>query len=134
MNALVTTATTRTPNMRRTLLALSLTGLFAAGAALAADSHSLRHTWLMRGQILEAQDAALVLCIGSADGASVGQELDVVHHHRVNAAPKGAGRYRREVIGKVRIDAIVDAHYAQATVISGVASENDSVELESPGK
>ena len=108
---------------------LLLCALAVAGAVSAADSPSIRHTLFMRGQILEAQGSSLLICIGRADGASVGQELEVVHHDRVNIGPKGMGRYDRKVVGKVRIDAIVDEHYAEASVIEGKASTNDTVEL-----
>ncbi len=125
---------TRHPTIRRTLGSLLLAGLLASGAAFAGDSPSIRHTVFMRGQILEVQDSTVVVCIGEADGASVGQELDVVHHARVKTSPKGVGRFSRKVIGKVRIDAIVDEHYAEATVIDGKAGQHDSVELATAAK
>lgn len=118
--------------IRRAMLAVLLTGLFATSIASAADSPSVRHTLFMRGQIVEVQDASLVVCIGRADGAAVGQELDVVRHRRVRTGPKGMGRFEREVVGKVRIDAIVDDHYAEASVVSGKAGQHDSIELRMP--
>lgn len=120
---------THQATIRRTLGSLMLAGLLASGTAFAGDSPSIRHTVFMRGQILEVQDSTVVVCIGEADGASVGQELDVVHHSRVKTSPKGVGRFKREVIGKVRVDAIVDEHYAEATIVDGKAGQNDSVEL-----
>lgn len=120
---------TRRQTLRGTLASLLFFSVLGSGATFAGDSPSIRHTVFMRGQILEVQDSTIVVCIGEADGASVGQELDVVHHSRVRTGPKGVGRYKREVIGKVRIDTIVDEHYAEATVISGKAGQNDSIEL-----
>lgn len=120
--------------IRRVLIGLAMAGLLASFTATAAETPSLRHTFFMRGQVVEAQEQSLVICIGSADGASVGQQLDVVRHRRTRTGPKGMGRFEREVVGKVRIDAIVDEHYAEATVISGKARENDSVELATPTK
>ena len=36
----------------------------------------------MRGQVLEKQNETLVVCVGQADGAQVGQVLDVIRHKR----------------------------------------------------
>ena len=116
---------------RRALIGAALLACFAAASASAAGTPSIRHSFLMRGQIVEADKSALVICIGSADGAKAGQELEVIHHNRVKTGPKGRGRFERERVGRVRIDAIVDEHYAEATVISGKAGLNDSVELAS---
>src|SRR4030067_3731241 len=35
------------------------------------------HDFIMKGSIIETSDSEVYLCIGSKDGASVGQELDV---------------------------------------------------------
>ncbi len=130
----ISTNEARRPMIRQSLGSLLLVGLLASCAAFAGDSPSIGHTVFMRGQILEVKDSTIVVCIGKADGASVGQELEVIHHSRVKTSPKGVGRFTREVIGKVRIDAIVDEHYAEATIIDGKAGEHDSVELASPAK
>jgi len=134
MNRTTIPCQSRALPVRRALLGLLLASLFAATTATAADSPSLGHTMFMRGQIVEVQEASVVVCIGRADGASVGQELDVVQHRRVSTSPKGMGRFERTVVGKVRIDEIVDEHYAEASVISGKAGEHDSVELVSSKK
>ena len=36
------------------------------------------HGFLMKGSIIEASNSDVYLCIGSKDGASVGQELDAI--------------------------------------------------------
>lgn len=130
MNTHNTFAGSSSLRIGRSMFGLLLAGLMASATATAAEGPSTHHTFFMRGQIVEAQDASVVICIGRADGAAVGQELDVVHHSRVTSGPKGMGRFERSVVGKVRIDAIVDEHYAEATVVSGKAAEHDSVELE----
>lgn len=129
MNLSLHPASAPSTSIRRSIVGLLLASVFAAASAHAADSPSLRHTFFMRGHIVDMQDAALVVCIGQADGASVGQTLDVVRHRRASTGPKGMGRFKREVVGQVRIDAIVDEHYAEATLVSGEAGQHDSVEL-----
>ncbi len=87
------------------------------------------HSFIMKGSIIEASGSEVYLCIGSKDGASVGQELDVYKIIRVTRA---RGTFRREYTGKVKITEIIDEHFARATVISGNAEKNDIVELVRP--
>ena len=87
------------------------------------------HGFLMKGSIIETSDSEVYLCIGSKDGASVGQELDV--YKILQTRPK-ATLFRRVQTGKVKITEIVDEHFAKATVISGKAEKNDIVELVRP--
>jgi len=83
----------------------------------------------MKGSIIETSDSEVYLCIGSKDGASVGQELDV--YKILQTRPK-ATLFRRVQTGKVKITEIIDEHFAKATVISGKAEKNDIVELVRP--
>jgi hypothetical protein len=87
------------------------------------------HGLLMKGSIIEASGSEVYLCIGSRDGASVGQELDV---YRIPETKPEALHFRRVQTGKVRITEIIDEHFAKATVISGKAEKNDIVELVRP--
>ena len=106
--------------------------LIAAGAtaAGAADDASAMHQYVMRGAIIEAPVDGVYLCIGTADGAKVGEELEVSRVTRdVHASSKGRPKFKHEVVGKIRIDEIVDVHYAKATVISGSVKEHDVAEL-----
>lgn len=128
----IVTATSRTPSLRgRASRWLGLGALMLALASTAhAEESSFRHEVLMRGQILEADAGALVVCVGEADGAQVGQVLEVVRHKRVSRGPKAAGpRFRREPVGQVRITELFDTHYAQAEVVTGKPKVNDTVEL-----
>ena len=87
------------------------------------------HGYLMKGSIIEASGSEVYLCIGSRDGASVGQELDV---YRIPETKPEALHFTRVYTGKVRITEIIDEHFAKATVISGKAEKNDIVELTRP--
>jgi len=90
---------------------------------------TLYHGFVMKGSIIEASDSDVYLCIGSKDGASVGQELDVYKILETRPQPTLFGR---EYTGKVRITEIIDEHFAKAKVISGRAEKNDIVELTRP--
>jgi hypothetical protein len=127
---------TRTRQSRRSwpmragvLLALAI------GTTSALADPGFRHKYLMRGQVLEQQESTLVVCIGSADGAEIGQELDVVRHVRISLGPKATGpSFRPEDVGRARITNIFDEHYAQATVLEGEAKVGDVVQLDRPGQ
>ncbi len=84
------------------------------------------HGLVMKGSIVEASDSEVYLCIGSKDGASVGQELDV---YKIIRVMQTRTAFRRELVGKIKITEIVDEHFAKATVISGKAEKDDIVEL-----
>jgi hypothetical protein len=83
----------------------------------------------MKGSIIEASESEVYLCIGSRDGASVGQELDVYKILQTRPKPTFFSRVQT---GKVKITEIIDEHFAKATVISGKAEKNDIVELIRP--
>lgn len=107
-----------------------LLALAFVGSVQASENVAAAHQYFMRGQIIEASDDVVVLCIGSADGIQSGQELKVIRHRRVNTGPKGMGRFERDEVGVIRVDAIVDDHYAEGRVISGKATQHDTVELQ----
>ena len=113
----------------RVVLAAILLGLLTVSTAFAGDPPSIRHTLFMRGQVVDIRNGSLVVCIGREDGVMVGQEFDVVRHRRVGVSPKGTARFQRKIVGKVRIDSIVDEHYAEASILSGKVKDHDSIEL-----
>ena len=83
-----------------------------------------------RGQIVDITGDIATLCIGKADGAQPGQILDVYRAVPVSIPQKGnAPAFRRQEIGHVRIDSIVDDHFARASVIGGKVANHDIVEL-----
>jgi hypothetical protein len=108
------------------LAALAGIALLSTTPALA---QGIGHTFFMRGSIVDADSTGTVICIGKADGAEVGQSLEV---YRVKAAPgpgKGAPSYRRDLVGHVKIDHIFDDHFAHVRVTDGKPAKNDIVEL-----
>ncbi|MBA4418053.1 MAG: hypothetical protein C0392_09110 [Syntrophus sp. (in: bacteria)] len=87
----------------------------------------------MKGHVIETTATKVYLCIGSKDGANVGQELDV---YRVAVIPDPSNvsprTFKRELTGKVRITAVVDEHFAEAVIVSGSAQVPSLVELINP--
>lgn len=98
--------------------------------AVRASEPGIRHTVFMAGRVIEASADGIYLCTGTADGAKPGQVLNVVRvtrDRRVN--PKQGVHIYRERVGTVKIDAIVDEHFAQATVHDGKVEKGDLVRL-----
>jgi len=111
---------------RRMLIAAALMAIapMAVPNAVAAD---IGHAVFMRGSIVDMTDKVLTICVGRADGAKVGQTLNVV---RVKASHgKGTPNFQRMDVAKLRVDSIVDEHFARATVVSGQPALHDLVEI-----
>ena len=96
-------------------------------AFLISSCATIYHGYFMRGSIIEAYDSDVYLCIGSKDGATVGQELDV--HKIISVSTGKRPTFERIHTGKVRITEIIDVHFAKAKVISGKAEKHNIVEL-----
>jgi ribosomal protein L24 len=95
-----------------------------------ASLEKANHSYIMRGQILESKGDGVYLCTGSADGATIGQVLNVYRYTKVaNPQNIAKSKFRREETGKVKITEIVDEHYAKAKILTGEAKENSIVEL-----
>jgi hypothetical protein len=84
------------------------------------------HKYIMKGSIIETSADGVYLCIGTKDGAKVGQELDV---YKIITISKARSTFQRVHAGKVKITEIVDEHFAKAKIVSGTAEKNDIVEL-----
>jgi uncharacterized RmlC-like cupin family protein len=87
------------------------------------------HSSTMKGSIIALEDSNVYICIGSRDGAKVGQELDV---YNIGAKPmvyKGSPSFERKHTGKIRIIEVLDEHFARAILVSGKAEIAYIVEL-----
>ncbi|HEX4954233.1 MAG TPA: hypothetical protein VF017_12655 [Thermoanaerobaculia bacterium] len=100
----------------------------------AGEEPSFYHRYIMKGSILEVEEGAVYLCIGTSDGAVPGQVLEVVRITRKPGYnPKAGGlRFRRDKVGQVKIDEVVDEHFARASLLAGEAKAGDVVELSRP--
>jgi hypothetical protein len=85
------------------------------------------HQYTMRGQIIEIVDKGIILCIGSKDGAQVGDEFIV--YKIVKATPGFTRHYQKLQTGTVKITEIIDEHFAKAAIISGTVDMHSIVEL-----
>jgi hypothetical protein len=96
--------------MLRTILLLGI--IFGA-----TNCQSIYHRYITKGRVVSVNGNEGVICIGSKDGAQVGQiwrtsELKI----------QGTGKTSKFIwvpVGSVKILEIVDEHYARVSVIAG---------------
>lgn len=117
--------------MKTNFITISLSILVLSFMTSCASLETAGHKYIMRGQILESTSEGVYLCIGSGDGAEVGQELEVYKFVITSTPAQKAAqpKYKREETGTVKITEIVDEHYAKAKILTGQAKENSIVEL-----
>lgn len=86
------------------------------------------HKYLMRGQVLEVKNGTAYLCLGSEEGAKVGQVFTVRRYVNMGYQKGGQPLYRINHVGTVKITD-VETHMANAKIVSGDVKANDIVEL-----
>lgn len=105
--------------------------LLAVASAGCISEGGIRHGWIMRGQVLALEDGVATVCVGSHDGARIGQVLAV---HRITVKPgvssRGSILIKSSDVGQVKIIDLFDEHYARASIVNGTPSVNDIVELD----
>jgi hypothetical protein len=102
-----------------------------------ASFRAVHHKYVMRGSILLTSGNEVYLCIGSRDGAQVGQKFDVYKlvAQGVNQPGKGAVpsmTFRKERTGSIKITQIVNEHFARADIVNGTVQKDYVAELEFP--
>jgi methionine-rich copper-binding protein CopC len=112
----------------RTVLSVLLVILFATTMGCA-TMESAGHKYVMRGSVLDVSDGTAYVCLGTEQGAKVGQEFMVFRYVKTAANPKTQQpQYRVETVGRVKITA-TESHMAHAKILNGDVKENDVVEL-----
>lgn len=88
------------------------------------------HRYVMAGQVVQADEGRTVVCIGEPNGAQVNQMLEAYRVvFRRDVVEEGESDWARERVGKVRINRIIDEHFATVDVMEGNVLKNDIVEL-----
>ncbi len=105
---------------------VALLGLASVLACASPGHPGPYHSVLMRGQVVDSSGKDVYVCIGAQDGARPGQRLRV---YRITKQRHTS--FSRETVGTIRIDSIVDEHFAKGTIVAGTATTNNMVELES---
>jgi ribosomal protein S6E (S10) len=118
--------------MKKTHSVIAITAaLLLAAPAIAHDADHADHMGAMVGTVVGTDKTGPVVCIGSSDGAKVGQLLEVYHvSAHVGPNKSGIPMYHRQLVGHVRIDHVFDEHFAHVRVTDGRVLQNDIVELQ----
>ncbi len=114
---------------KRTFVSVLLVIIFATLAGCA-TLETARHKYIMRGSVLDVMDGTATICLGTEQGAQIGQEFTVYRYMRT-AAPGGKGTqvsYKIINVGTVKISDI-ETHMANAKILTGDVKVNDVVEL-----
>lgn len=106
-------------------LIIFLVGFLVVGCA----NTDFNHEYVMRGQVVEQTAGNTVVCIGTYDGAKVGQQLSVLRFVRELAVAEGDDPYAVDNVGKVEVIEIINDHFARIRTIEGEVKVNDIVEL-----
>jgi len=106
------------------------TGILGRLGAQPPWTAGIAHSVIMRGQVIDIQKGEPVVCLGSADGAKVGQIFEVYRINRQRIEGKTPSQvYGRDLIGRIRIDHIFNNHFSHAVVTAGSPAVHDVVEL-----
>ncbi len=101
-------------------------GFFALNCATGSGVY---HGYMMKGSVVSATGNEGVICIGSKDGATVGQTLKA---YKVTAKTSDkTSKYIKSETGSVKITEIVDEHFAKVTAVTGKLETGNIVEVES---
>jgi len=111
-----------------TVLVILLIAMGCATVWAQGPLETMRHKVFMRGQILDVQGGTAYLCLGTEQGAKVGDVLMVRRYVRVGGGARGGGRYRVDDIGTVQITEVF-SHMANAKILKGDVKVHDVVDL-----
>jgi hypothetical protein len=87
------------------------------------------HKYLMRGQVVSTSTDNIVVCLGLDDGAEVGQILNAYRFYETNNNDEGDEIFEKREVGKVKIEKVINEHYAKVKVIEGSIYKYDLVQL-----
>jgi hypothetical protein len=107
---------------------LAVLAMFSIGLTGCANS-DFSHEYLMSGQVVSTNNDSVVVCVGEANGAEVGQILTAYRIVATYTNDEGADSYKKVDIGQVKINEIVNDHFAKVSVLKGDIKKHDMVQL-----
>lgn len=106
------------------LVVVSVIALVVTGCA----NSEFSHEYLMSGQVVSTNNE-VVVCVGEANGAEVGQILTAYRIVTNDDWEEGAAAFKKLDIGQVKIDKIINEHFAKVTILKGDIKKHDMVQL-----
>src|SRR3974377_216433 len=107
-----------------TVLVILLIAMGCATVWAQGPLETMRHKVFMRGQILDVEGGTAYLCLGTEQGAKVGDVLTGRRYVSIGGAR--GGRYRVDNIGTVQITEVF-SHMANAKILKGDVKVHDVV-------
>lgn len=108
------------------LVATAFISMIAINCRSATEAY---HKYIMKGSVIDKTAQGVYICVGTHDGARVGQVLDVYRYERQQLIGANRILHRKESVGSVRIKEITGVHMAVAEVVSGNVKVGDTVEM-----
>lgn len=107
---------------------LAVLAMFSIGLTGCANS-DFSHEYLMSGQVVSTNNDSVVVCVGEANGAEVGQVLTAYRIVTNDDWEEGATSFKKLDIGQVKINKIINDHFANVIVLKGDIKKHDMVQL-----
>lgn len=115
--------------MFKTLYRLFVT--VSVAGFIAACSVTPFYHYMMSGQVVYVEGDKVVVCMGSDNGAKPGMVLDVFKVEYTGSIEDGTDNYSRRPVGEIKIDSIIDQHFARGSIVEGNVEPNNIAELRS---
>ena len=107
------------------LMVIAVFSLIVSGCA----NSDFSHNYLMKGQVISVDDNNIYVCVGLDDGAKVGQILEAYRFVMNDDNDEGADFFLKQETGQIRIEELVDEHFAKVSVLEGEVKKHDMVLL-----
>jgi hypothetical protein len=107
------------------LMVIAIFSLIVSGCA----NSDFSHNYLMKGQVISVDDNNIYVCVGLDDGAKVGQILEAYRFVMNDDNDEGADFFLKQETGQIRIEELVDEHFAKVSVLEGEVKKHDMVLL-----
>ena len=107
------------------LMVIAVFSLVVSGCA----NSDFSHNYLMKGQVISVDDNNIYVCVGLDDGAKVGQILEAYRFVMNDDNDEGADFFLKQETGQIRIEELVDEHFAKVSVLEGEVKKHDMVLL-----
>lgn len=114
--------------MKKKIIGMATLVLIGGLTLNCATGSAIYHGGLMKGSVISATGNEGVICIGSKDGAEVGQVWNTV---RIET--QGTGKTSKFIwvpSGSVKIVEIIDEHFAKVSVVDGKLEKGYVAELQ----
>jgi hypothetical protein len=118
----------------RVLAIISILISICLVSACATTKDQIHCNSLINSHIIKIDNRELTLWMGTTNRVVVGQELDVFESilYYPPLSHKNGPLFTKKLAGKAKITEIIDEHHSKATILSGRAEKDFTVQLVTP--